>query len=149
VWAKVTAIFHCGHSAARQKGNQTKWISSECHRLARPGERSGQVAQCRIFAWDANQPRRVSAKIRNAAGGFAGEHIQGLRTGFRLWERIRTLRSSVCSERTFKPKEHSSSHETFLVSSKRCDMPFLLAGFPGVAGYIGLQKNQLLALLPL
>jgi hypothetical protein len=60
--------------------------------LGRSGEQEERMhkdAQCRTFAWHGNKRSSVAAKVRNAAGGFAGEHIQGLRMDFRLCERMK------------------------------------------------------------
>jgi hypothetical protein len=59
----------CNHCAARPKAKKAKRFRCECHRLGRPGERSEQAAQCRDFAWHANERSPVTAKSRNAAGG--------------------------------------------------------------------------------
>ena len=110
--------------AARLKGKQAKAVF---RRVPPDGATlssvitPGRTVQDFCVAW--NERGLVAAKIRNAAGGFAGEHIQGLRMDFRLCERMKACRMMCLKWANSTTKGHGSSHEPVTVSRKKCDMP--------------------------
>ena len=61
-------------------------------------------------------------KVRNAGGGYAGEHRRRVRIDVKLLERLKTLLFQQClNERKKKPDGYGSTHESLFARSKKYD----------------------------